>query len=253
MKSFQNTIHQIKEAVKIWTSSQSIGQAILFITLGLIIVTNIRLISLIGQLDERLNTIDIKLERNSLQPFSASPADSSSVIVDVSWQNAPVRGSLDAPIQIVEFSDFQCPFCKASQSTLDLVLKKYEGRVLLAYRHFSLPMHEQAIPAAEAAECAREQNKFWEMHDLIFQNAQKLSITIYDSFADQVGLDLDKFKACISEHRYLDAILKDQKDGETYGITGTPTFFINGHMIEGSMDLLGFQEVIESLLTKTNP
>jgi predicted DsbA family dithiol-disulfide isomerase len=247
-----NRVAEIKN--KISRSNEALGQTILVAIVILILVTNIRLIMVTTQLNARLATIDIQLQRleggiRADRSGSFDPA--SSVVVDVSWKGAPTRGSLDAPIQIVEFSDFQCPFCASSQPILDLIFEEYEGQVLLAYRHFPLPGHAQAIPAAEAAECAKEQGKFWEMHDLIFENTQQLSQDPYRVFAEQLRLDIDQFEICLSEDRYIDGILNDLEDGQRYGVTGTPAFFINGYLIPGTADLARFHDVIDAILASS--
>jgi protein-disulfide isomerase len=214
----------------------------------MIIITNIRLINLSMQLNDRMNAIDANLQW--LREFSAQPSQpalSPDMIVNVTWDDAATRGRLNAPIQIVEFSDFQCPFCAASLPVLERVMEKYPGQIVLAYRHFPLPGHTQAMPAAEAAECAREQGKFWEMHDLIFANQQAVGMESYRAFAEQLELNLNQFDTCLSEHRYEDAILQDVRDGQGYGVSGTPTFFINGHPIPGAADLVTFQTQIEQI------
>ncbi|MEM4203422.1 MAG: DsbA family protein [Candidatus Methanomethylicaceae archaeon] len=182
---------------------------------------------------------------------SASPALSPDMVIEIAWDKAAIRGPVGAPIRIVEFSDFQCPFCAASLPVLERVMEKYQGQILLAYRHFPLPGHTQAMPAAEASECAREQEKFWEMHDLIFENQKELSFDSYSKFAQQLQLDLVKFDECMSEHRYEDAILNDVREGQSYGVSGTPTFFVNGHPVPGAADLVRFQQIIEQLLAST--
>lgn len=250
----QGKINEGLSKMKSALSGQAMGQMLLGIMIGLIVLTNIRLINITAQLNDRLIAIDTRLQGlGGVFPSaqSASPVLSPDTVVEVAWDNAAIRGPVNAPIRIVEFSDFQCPFCADSLPVLERVLEKYQGQVLLAYRHFPLPGHSQAMPAAEAAECAREQGKFWEMHDLIFKNQQGLNFDSYRKFAQQLQLDLAKFDECMSEHRYEDAILNDVREGRAYGVSGTPTFFINGHPVPGAADLVRFQQIIEQLLTPT--
>ena len=166
---------------------------------------------------------------------------------DVDWKDAPIRGQIDAPIKIVVFSDFFCPYCASAWDVLDRVLEEYEDRIMIAYMHF--PIHgEESIFAAEAAECAREQGKFWEMHHLIFEHAPDLSKESYRTFTQQLYLESEQFEKCLSEHRYRERILNDFQKGKQYGVLGTPTFFINGTMVQGMRDIDWFQQKIKTIL-----
>jgi len=222
--------------------TENAGQILFILIMILNLVTNLRLLFVTSEISSILNG------RSNTQDISGNLAGE---VIDVTWDNAPVRGQKDAPIQIVEFADFQCPFCAASELELSLILKKYDGKVLLAFRHFPLPMHPQAMPAAEASECAREQGKFWEMHDLIFVNQEKLNNHSYRRFAEQLEVNLTQFDICMSEHRYAEFILNDRTEGQSYGVTGTPTFFINGRAVVGSIDLPNFQRVIDEVLSSS--
>lgn len=232
---------------------EALGQFVLVAIIGLIIVTNVRLIHIITQVNERLVIIDARVQwlgDHLLPTRSDSP---NPFVIDVTWEGAALRGSPDAPIKIVEFCDFQCPFCAASRAGLEQVFEQYKGQIMLAYRHFPLAGHPEAMLAAEASECAREQGKFWEMHNLIFENAQDLSDNSYRAFASELQLNLAQFDMCLSEHRYRDTILSDLRDGQSYGVGGTPTFFVNGRMLRGVADLEQFQEMIEPVLTSVEP
>lgn len=232
---------------------EALGQLVLVAIIGLIIVTNVRLMHIIVQVNERLVDIDARVQWLGDRLLSTRLDSPLSSVIDVAWEDAALRGSPDAPVKIVEFCDFQCPFCAASQAGLEQVFEQYGDQIMLAYRHFPLASHPEAMFAAEAAECAREQGKFWEMHDLIFENAQDLSDDSYQAFASELQLDLAQFDMCLSEHRYRDTVLNDLRDGQSYGVGGTPTFFVNGRMLRGVADLERFQEMIEPVLTSVEP
>lgn len=231
-----------------------LGQILVTIMIGLIIVTNIRLIGITSQIEGKLALIDKRLQDAGFvlsSDHSVASGSLSDMIVKIEWDHAAIRGPVDAPIQIVMFSDFQCPFCAESLPVLERVMEKYQGKVVLAYRHFPLPGHTQAMIAAEASECAREQGKFWEMHDLIFKNQPDLAFDSYRKFAQEIGVDMTKFDECMSRHRYEELILTDIREGRSYGVSGTPTFFINGYRVLGAADIVRFEQIIEQLLTST--
>ena len=160
-----------------------------------------------------------------------------------------VRGNPNAPVTIVEFSDFECPFCKAAQPTLKHVLEKYEGKVRLAYR--DLPIrgsHPHADPAAEAARCAGEQGKFWEYHDLLFNDQSKLDNASLKEHARTAGLDQPKFDSCVGSHRFQKQIQEDYDQAFQAGVTGTPGFFINGILLNGAQSSSAFERIIDAEL-----
>ncbi len=160
----------------------------------------------------------------------------------------PVRGPRDAKVTIVEYSDFQCPFCVRSQATLKEVLSLYGDRVRLAFRHVPLPFHAMAEPAAEAAMAASAQGKFWEMHDALFERSSGLSIeTIHDA-ARAIGLDMAKFDRALTEHRFTPVVESDLKHAGESGVRGTPAFFINGHPLMGAQPIEAFRAAVEEEL-----
>ena len=173
------------------------------------------------------------------QPFRA----------DVSVDGAPFRGPATAPVTIVEFQDFQCPFCKRVQPTLSQILSRYGDKVKLVYRDFPIEsLHPEALLAHEAARCAGEQGKFWEYHDVLFGNAPAASPEQLDAYAKQVGIDVPTFKSCLSSGKYRDAIQKDEHEGVQLGVTGTPSFFINGRSLPGAQSLEEFARIIDEEL-----
>lgn len=171
--------------------------------------------------------------------------------VEVSIQGAPVRGAADAPVTLVEFSDFECPFCKQAHPTLKQILERYPDKVRLAYRDFPLDsIHPQARRAAEAARCAQDQTKFWEYHDVLFSQSPRLSTDDLRRYADQVGLDVTKFDDCLTAGTHKAAVQRDLDEGNRLGITGTPAFFVNGRPLSGAQPLEAFARVIDDELTR---
>ena len=169
--------------------------------------------------------------------------------VEVAYDPARLRGNPKAPVVIVEFSDFQCPYCRSVQPTLKNLLAKYEGRVSLSYRDLPLrDIHPQAQMAAEASRCAGEQGKFWEYHDLLFENPNKLNREGLVEQARSLKLDEKQFDSCLSSGKYKAQVEQDRQLGLRAGLTGTPGFFINGNMLSGNLPQDSFEKVIQSEL-----
>lgn len=169
-------------------------------------------------------------------------------IVQVALGSTPAKGSAKAPVTIIEFSDYQCPFCKRVEPTVQEVLKIYgPEKVRFAYRNFPLPMHSEARPAAEAAACAADQGKFWEYHEKLMA-AKDLSAPSLQTMAGEVGIDKKKFDECVAAQKFKDSVDKDVKAGEEAGVSGTPAFFINGRMIDGAQPVEKFKEIIDEEL-----
>lgn len=163
---------------------------------------------------------------------------------------SPVYGKEGAPITIVEFSDFQCPFCSRGAETVTQLKKKYGSKVRLVFKHFPLPMHHEARPAAEASMCVNEQgsDKFWKFHDLAFKNQDKLDKANLEKYAKESGADVAKYNECVNSKKFADYIQKDMAYGETIGVKSTPTFFVNGQLISGAVPIEKFSEVIDDEL-----
>jgi protein-disulfide isomerase len=151
--------------------------------------------------------------------------------VAVRVDDAPVKGLSTAAVTIVEFSDFQCPYCSRAAQVLKQIQERYQDQVRIVFRHFPLPMHEQAPKAAEAASCAQEQGHFWPMHDRIFENQKSLQPTDLKRLASEIGLNREAFDHCQDSGKYADQWKRDVEEGESYGVSGTPTLFINGRLI----------------------
>lgn len=168
--------------------------------------------------------------------------------VAVSAGTSPVKGPSTAPIELIEFADFQCPYCLAVAPTLQRVLDTYGDRIKFVYRNFPLESHPDAIPAAEAAQCANEQGQFWRYHDRLFGEPGKLSVAELKTTAATLGLDVPRFNKCVDEHKYRSVVDADAKAGAEAGVNGTPAFFINGRPLTGSQPFDAFKEVIDEEL-----
>jgi len=165
----------------------------------------------------------------------------------------PARGRADAPVTIVEFSDFECPFCGHAVQTLQQVEKKYGDNVRIVFRDYPLFSHRTAKRAAEAAHCADEQGKFWEMHDRLFSKGGPLSDADIYRFATQAGIDRDKFGQCLTSGKYKEAWKVSQDEGNRVGVSSTPSFFINGRMIVGALGYDAFSKIIDEELANAAP
>jgi len=173
--------------------------------------------------------------------------------VDVAVAGAPVRGAPDARVTVVEFSDFECPFCKRANGTMASLLEKYSGKIKLVYRDFPLEnIHPLARRAAEAARCARDGGKFWEYHDVLFAQSPKLAPEDLQRYAVQVGLNAKKFDACLASGAQSAGVQSDIDEGQRLGITATPVFFINGRSVRGAQPAETFARVIDDELARTS-
>ncbi|HIJ11132.1 TPA: DsbA family protein [Candidatus Woesearchaeota archaeon] len=185
------------------------------------------------------------------QPSAAPSAPEPTPVADVDADDDPVLGNADAPVTIIEFSDYQCPFCSRFWSqTLPQIKSQYiaTGKVKFVYRDFALSNHPLAAPAAIAANCAEPQGKFWEFHDLIFGNQQSLSEASLRTWATQLGLDMTAWDACRNDPASRAEIQKDFNDGGAAGVGGTPAFFVNGKLLSGAQPFSAFQQAIEGEL-----
>jgi protein-disulfide isomerase len=162
----------------------------------------------------------------------------------------PARGPEGAPIEIIEFSDFQCPFCLRAYPTVKQVLSTYGDKVRIVYRNFPLANHPNARPAAEAAACATEQGKFWEYHDRLFENQSKLADADLKQHAAAIGLDTAKFNACFDAKKFAKDIDTDVAAGQEAGVSGTPAFFVNGRSVNGAQPFEAFRRVIDEELAR---
>ena len=152
---------------------------------------------------------------------------------------------------LVEFSDFQCPYCKRAQATLKQIIERYPGKVRHLFRDFPLEsLHPEARRAAEAARCAQDQGKFWEYHDVLFANSPSLATDDLRRYAEQVGLEVPTFERCVSTGVHRATVQRDLEEGIRLGVNGTPAFFVNGRALHGAQPLEAFARVIEEELSR---
>lgn len=198
----------------------------------------------VEKVEEALNEI-IKKRQKKARPTLEEKMKNR---VEVTYEDAPIKGAKNAPITIVEFSDFECPFCSRVNPTIDKVMKEYKGKVKLAFRHNPLPFHKKAIPAHKAAMAAQEQGKFWEYHDILFKNQRALTEENLVKWAKELGLNVEKFKKDMKKAEYEKRIKEDQNFARSNGAGGTPSFFINGVRLVGAQPYENFKEIIDALL-----
>lgn len=162
----------------------------------------------------------------------------------------PSRGPADAKVTIVEFSDFECPFCGRGEEAVTQVMEKYAGKVRVVFRHFPLSFHANAPKAAEASMCADDQGKFWEMHKVLFANRTALTVEDLKKHAASIGLDQGKFDSCLDTGAKKSLVDADTKAGSEVGVSGTPAFFINGKLLSGAQPFSEFEKIIDAELKK---
>jgi protein-disulfide isomerase len=167
---------------------------------------------------------------------------------EVASTGHPSSGGKDAPVTLVEFSDFQCPYCRAAEPTVQAVRQKYGDKIHFVYMDFPLGMHAHAMDAANAAQCANDQGKFWQYHDALFADQSKLAPADLKATAARLGLDTKKFDACFDSQQHIKQIQAEQAEGTADGVSATPTFFVNGREIEGAEPLPTFQSTIDQEL-----
>lgn len=175
----------------------------------------------------------------------------------VTAANPEVLGSsdklVDGKLELVEFGDFQCPSCAAAHPILNQLIKDYNGKVVLKFRHMPLPIHPNARIAAEASEAAKAQGKFWEMHDILYEHQKEWSespspLNIFVAYAKVLGLNPDQFQSDVSSHKYADVVEKDYRDGTSLKVLGTPTFYVLGQPFMGMPDSR-LRDAIDKALT----
>lgn len=179
----------------------------------------------------------------------------SNVVVELAPPSASVEvsneageeGRSDAPVQVVEFADYQCPYCQKVNPDLNKLVQEYAGKVSVRYKDFPLPMHPMAEKAAEAARCAAEQGKFWEYHNVLFKD-KKLEVSDLKQEAKTLHLEEDKFDQCLDSGREAASVEKDRQEGVKLGLSGTPSFFINGHFFSGAVDYATLQQMVDQQL-----
>ncbi|MEM4264004.1 MAG: DsbA family protein [Candidatus Woesearchaeota archaeon] len=172
-------------------------------------------------------------------------------VKNLNLEGVSFLGKKDAPVTIVVYDDFQCPFCARFETQTWPELKKTyvdTGKVKFYFKHFPLGFHPNAKPASEATECAGEQGKFWKMHDKIFANQGELSEENLKKWAEELGLDTTKFNECFDSHKYSARVEKDIQEGQSIGVQGTPSFVIQDELLVGAQPFSAFKEVIDKKL-----
>ena len=165
----------------------------------------------------------------------------------------PSRGPADAPIVLVEFSDFQCPYCQQATETIARIVEQYGDQVRFIYKDYPLPNHAEAFKAAEAGNCANDQGMFWELHDKMFQTQDGLDVAALKTYAIELGLDAEVFSTCLDEGQHAERVEGDLAVGREYGVSSTPTIFINGRTVMGAVPFETFDEIIQEELAPTQP
>ena len=209
-------------------------------------------------LDEAMAKLELKLLQNKL------PTKQAAEPVKISVDDDPIIGDPNAPITIVEFSDFQCPFCaRFHTQTLPSLLVEYieQGKVKIVFRDFPIQsIHPNALPASVAAECANDQNKFREMHDALFENQNNWNkletidaLSLFSQYASDMQLDQESFDSCLNSGKHIPEIQNDLNDGRDYGVSGTPGFFVGNDQIgfvelKGAQPFESFKKVIDAQL-----
>ncbi len=176
--------------------------------------------------------------------------DDPNKIYPVTIMNAPVKGPQDAPVTIIEYTDYQCPFCKKVRATVEELLNDYPGKIRYAVMNNPLPFHKKALPAALAARAAKNQGKFWEMHELIFENSKALDDANLLKMAKKIGLNIEQFNTDRNNEKLKAEIKKEQDQAVKNNARGTPAFFINGKKISGAQPLSRFKTAVDEALQR---
>ncbi len=202
------------------------------------------------------NYIQRQIEEQQKAQEASQPKDLSKADADALKDDDAVKGEKNAKVTIVEFSDFECPYCGMYyENTFKQLKETYidTGKVNYVFRDFPLSFHEDAYPAALAAECLRDQKgdiSYFLLHDRMFENQDKLSYENFEKWAVEFGADKGKFKSCFDNDKFKDEIASDMKDGQDVGVQGTPAFFVNGRFLSGAQPFENFKAIIDEELTK---
>lgn len=220
-----------------------------------------------AQLDDRMKErvkrfLEMEKKRTAIDKWLEEKTKTSSVnvflnqpmrpVFNVQVGDAPFMGGAGAKVTVVEFSDFQCPFCAKGADIMNGLKKAYGDKIKIAFKQFPLPFHKDAKLASQAALCAFEQKKeaFWKMHDMMFADQQKLKMDDLVTKAGKAGVDGNKVKDCLSKNKYLAKVEADIKQGKELGVKSTPTFFVNGMIVNGAQPLEVFKKLIDEQLAK---
>ncbi len=197
----------------------------------------------------RGNSLDVRTVQNRQQSTQTGSTPSGVLVVprdQVETPDDPTIGPTTAAVTIVEFGDFECPFCRKSVAPLKSMLERYGEKIRFIYRDFpNSSIHNGALPAALAANCANDQGKFWQYHDLLYANQELFSTQPWEQIAEQLRLDMTRFSSCMEQKTHQAEVEEDYREGVRFGVTGTPTWFINGVRIEGALDAETFATIID--------
>ncbi len=230
------------------------------IALGIAVVSLIGFFSLLakGQVTEEpaekvaVNG-NVNSNVNTAPAPTANPSEDTSDVSKLTGvlKDAQSDGPANAKVVLVEISDFQCPYCSRHAPTMDQIMKDYAGKVRRVWINFPLSsIHPNAQKAAEAAECAGDQNKFWEMHDKIFENQSALAVDNLKSYAKDLGLNTSKFDSCLDDGKYASKIQQQSQAAQAAGVSGTPGTFVNGELVKGAYPFETFKQLIDAELAK---
>ncbi|MBU1164612.1 thioredoxin domain-containing protein [Patescibacteria group bacterium] len=215
----------------------------------LLIVFMVSLLGSSGSADKKLAVVNTNTNVAPTQPAQPTPPVADASKLPSVTNSDYIQGDKNAQLTLIEYSDFQCPFCSRHTPTLDKVLDEYKGKVRLVFRHFPLnSIHPQAQKAAEAAECAGEQGKFWEMHDKIFANQTAISVENLKSYASALGLNASQFNDCLDNDKYASKVQQQMQGGAAAGVTGTPATFIGDQLVKGAVPYENLKSIIDSKL-----
>lgn len=209
---------------------------------------------ILNKIKEGKSDKDILLHvKRTLRANRAMPPADPALVHDINIKNAPYRGPEQAAVTIVEFSDFQCPYCANLSKILNQVAEKYPQDVKHVFKNFPLGMHAFAKPAAKASLAAGAQGKFWEMRQKLFDNFRTINQENIIKYATELGLDMEKFQQALNDSKYDALVEEDLQDGELADVGGTPTIFINGKRFQGNRSVEGFEAAIKSYIAKPAP
>ena len=200
--------------------------------------------------DNAKNTFSEKGELANNKNLSSDNLPSGAVTADIAIENTDnIRGNINAPITILEYSDFQCPYCARFHSTMEQIIAEYPEDVRWVYKHFPIDsIHPMARKLAEASECAADQDKFWEYSDEVYNNQKAINNASPSAFAKNIGLDMEEFNDCFDSAKYAERVRKQEREGQALGVNGTPGSFINGVSLGGAAPYANLKQMIDEIL-----
>jgi len=222
------------------------------IAVAVTILLIVFMVSLLGGSGPTNTEVAIQNTNTNVAP--TAPTQPTPPVVDASklppvTSEDNIQGDLNAQLTLISYSDFQCPYCARHIPTLDKIMDEYKGKVKLIFRHFPLnSIHPQAQKAAEAAECAAEQGKFWEMHDKIFANQKAITVDNLKSYAGGLGLSSSQFDNCLDSGKYASKVQSQMQGGAAAGVTGTPATFVGDQLVKGAVPYENLKSIIDSKL-----